>query len=90
MLELTKLQKIHTPDEYYEHGQALLSEDADYYDHYLSWVKDNEEVLKTQYIKLLVQNDNEILDVSFLEWAMTSYVVYDYNRVKSEIDDLLN
>ena len=67
-----------------------IASSADYYDHYLSWVKDNEEVLKTQYIKLLVQNDNEILDVSFLEWAMTSYVVYDYNRVKSEIDDLLN
>lgn len=90
MIELQQLQKIHEADEYYNHGEALLSEDSDYYNHYLTWVKDNEQVLKDEYIRLLKENDDDILDSSFLEWAMTSYVVYDYNKVKSEIDELLS
>lgn len=90
MIDTKELKKIYTPDEYYEHGEALLSERSDYYSSYLTWVNDNRHVLLKEYICLLVEGKEDILDSSFLEWAMTSYIVYDYNTVKSHIDTMLN
>ena len=89
MIQLQNLEKIHKADEYHTHGEALLSESSDYYEQYMNWLSENDPILKSQYIKLLIRNDEDVIDSSYLEWAMTSYVVYDYNTVKSEIENLL-
>lgn len=89
MIEAQTLQKIHTVEEYYSHGEALLNEQIDYHEHYLIWVNSNDSILKAEYIKALLQNSDDVIDSSYLEWAMTKYIVWDYNRIKSEIDDML-
>ena len=87
MIKLEELQKIYDDYSYAEHGEALLSENNNYFETFKDWVQENDSILKKEYISMVLQNVNDILDDSYLSWAMQMYVIWDYNKLKEEINE---
>lgn len=86
MVKLEEIKKIYDDYSYAEHGEALLSDDSNYFEKFEVWLKENDTLLKSQFIGMLRNNVNEILDDSYLSYALQKYVIWDYNKLKEEIN----
>ena len=75
-------------DDYATYAEQLMDDDGNFFSDYLDWVSENEQELKALYATALFNNDDDVMEYTFIEWSLEKWAVDNYNKLREEIEQL--
>jgi hypothetical protein len=79
----------YTAQEYIEFSESILDDENKFWPEFLDWVTKNESDLKMKYQEDIALNKESALDSSFWVWALELWPIDKYNKLKTEIEEMI-
>jgi len=95
MIDTTLLKSIYTNEEYINHADEFNNNPEDIELRFRAWVVENKIQLKFMYRDLFDDDDIDILQTPYFEWARQTFICWDYNiiqqaSIKNLVEEMLN